>query len=119
MLTTYEPQALRLTRAGKIVHAPPSDDRPRGVGFGVANGVEILIPIAGHIDAAKEKARLANDIAKAQKESDGLAKRLNNTDYVGRAPADVVAKDRARLTELADKVDRLRTAVAVVGEIGG
>ncbi len=119
VLTTYEPQALRLTRAGKIVHAPPSDDRPRGVGFGVAHGVEILIPIAGHIDVAKEKARLANDIAKAQKESDGLSKRLNNADYVGRAPADVVAKDRARLTELADKVERLRAAVAVVGEVGG
>ena len=35
------------------------------------------------------------------------------------ATADVVAKDRERLTELADKVDRLRAAIAVVGEITG
>ena len=31
----------------------------------------------------------------------------------------MVAKDRERLTELADKVDRLRAAIAVVGEITG
>lgn len=118
VLKAYEPQILLLTRAKQVVHEAPSAERPRGVGFGVANGVEILIPIAGHVDVAKEKTRLANDIAKAQKESDSLSKRLGNADYVGRAPADVVAKDRARLTELADKVERLRAAVAVVGEVG-
>ncbi|MBK6532151.1 MAG: hypothetical protein IPF99_21885 [Deltaproteobacteria bacterium] len=85
----------------------------------MSHGVEVLIPIAGHIDPSKEKERLEKDILKAQKESSGLAGRLNNPDYVGRAPADVVAKDRERLTELADKVDRLRAAIAVVGEITG
>ena len=119
VLEAGEAQVLRLVRAKELVHAPVTDARPSGAAFGVAAGVEILIPIAGHIDAAAQSQRLATDIAKATKESTGLAKRLGNADYVSRAPADVVAKDRARLDELNDKVQRLQAAVALLGEVAG
>jgi valyl-tRNA synthetase len=117
VLATYEAQIRLLTRAAEVVHGSPNEPRPRGVGYGVSHGVEVLIPIAGHIDPAKERVRLEKDIEKANKEAGSLGGRLKNPDYVGRAPADVVTKDRERLTELADKVDRLRAAIAVVGEI--
>ena len=61
--------------------------------------------------------RLQKDIAKARKESDGIERRLANGDFISNAPAEVVAKDRARVRELAERVDRLGAALETLREI--
>ena len=113
---SYDGAIRRLTRAKELVVEAPGE-RPKGVGYASVQGVEVLIPLAGHIDPAKEGDRLAKDIEKARKESDGIERRLNNADFVARAPADVVEKDRARVSELRERVERLGAALSVVREL--
>ncbi len=55
--------------------------------------------IEGLVDLAALRGRLEKDIAKAEKEIKGLAGRLANPNFAGKAPPEVVAECRANLAE--------------------
>ena len=73
----------------------------------LVGGMNILIPMAGLIDKTAEIARLDKEIAKLRKEEERGAAKLGNTDFLGRAPATVVEKERIRLAELQTAILKL------------
>jgi valyl-tRNA synthetase len=73
---------------------------PRECGTEVVRGVEVMLPLAGLVDVEAEKARRDKDIAKDERERDGLARKLANEGFVTKAPAAVVEKERERLSQL-------------------
>ncbi|NJN45974.1 MAG: valine--tRNA ligase [Candidatus Competibacteraceae bacterium] len=58
--------------------------------------MKILIPLAGLIDKDAEIARLSKEIDKLNKELTKSEAKLQNSDFINRAPAPVVAKERDR-----------------------
>ena len=66
----------------------------------VIGQTELLVPLAGLIDIDAECARLEREEEKLGKEVDKLELRLGNPGFVDKAPAEVVARERARLAEL-------------------
>ncbi|HEY0195863.1 MAG TPA: class I tRNA ligase family protein [Kofleriaceae bacterium] len=76
--------------------------------------VEVIMPLGGLIDVVAEKARIAKDIARADKEVTGLEKKLGNADFLARAPEDVVAEQRERLAEEKARHQRLVDALATL-----
>jgi valyl-tRNA synthetase len=81
----------------------------------VGADVEILMPLAGLIDIGAEKARITKEIAKAEKEIGGLERKLANADFVAKAPEEVVAEQRTRLTDEQARRSRLVDALAQLG----
>ncbi|MDB4972833.1 MAG: valyl-tRNA synthetase [Myxococcaceae bacterium] len=77
----------------------------------VAEGVTILVPLSGLVDAGKEKERVGRELAKVEKDLAVLGKKLGNQDFVARAPAAVIAKDRERHAELETAREKLRDAL--------
>ncbi|MFZ5444320.1 MAG: valine--tRNA ligase [Myxococcota bacterium] len=69
--------------------------------------MEIYVPLAGIVDLAEERERLKKEIEKAEKEIAGIETRLSRPDFVARAPAEVVAKDRARVEELRTRIGKV------------
>jgi len=69
--------------------------------------MKILIPMAGLIDKAAETTRLDKEIAKLRKEAERGVAKLGNADFLGRAPAEVVEKERTRVAELQLAVTKL------------
>jgi valyl-tRNA synthetase len=67
----------------------------------------LLVPMAGLIDAAAELERLGKLISKTQAELDKTQTRLANESFVRNAPAEVVAGERERESELARAVSGL------------
>ncbi len=99
----------RLTRSDvKLVEAAPSGAAAHAI---LTGGSEIIIPLAGLIDVDKECARLRGEVAELEKQIVAREGRLNNAKYVERAPANVVANDRAILDEMKTKRDQLRDKV--------
>ena len=80
---------------------------PQAVGSAVVQGCEVYVPLEGIVDFEAELARLGKQLAKLDKDMQGLGKKLNNENFVAKAPAEVVDKERARLQELQDKRDKL------------
>ncbi len=61
--------------------------------------LQILIPLAGLIDVGAEIARLEKEMAKLEKEIGRLNGKLGNEQFVSKAPAAVIEKERAKLAE--------------------
>ncbi|MFH1745453.1 MAG: valine--tRNA ligase [Planctomycetota bacterium] len=78
-------------------------------------GIEVFVPIAGLADLDVERQRLD----KSRDELVGHIKRLEgklaNEDFVSKAPAMVVEKERARLTELKGKLAAIERNLADIG----
>ena len=71
----------------------------------VAGGAHITLSLSGAVDAAEELARAERELAELTQRLERSAAKLANTEFVNKAPAAVVEKERARLAELESKRD--------------
>ena len=75
---------------------------------GVAGTLEIAIPIEeGVFDLQKEKQRLEKELSKVTQDIERIEKRLQNADFLKRAPEDVIRETQGRLQELQAKKAKL------------
>jgi len=79
--------------------------------------LEIFIPMAGFINKDEEAARLNREIGKVQKDHTLIENKLKNPNFVDKAPADVVAKERARLQELTQTLGKLQEQLEALAKI--
>ena len=75
----------------------------------LAGDMEILIPMAGLIDKTVELERLDKEIDKLGNDIKRLSGKLNNENFVSKAPEAVVAKERAKLEEAESALSKLQT----------
>ncbi|WNO11083.1 valine--tRNA ligase [Teredinibacter sp. KSP-S5-2] len=73
----------------------------------IVGEMEVLVPMAGLIDKDAELARLNKELEKTQKEVKRLEGKLNNPKFVDKAPADVVQKEKDKLTEYQSSAQKL------------
>jgi valyl-tRNA synthetase len=99
----------RLTRADvRVVDQVPEGAAAHAV---LSGGAEVIVPLAGLVDVTKECARLRAEVAQLTTQIGSREARLSNTKYLERAPADVVAGDRAILEEMKAKRDQIADRV--------
>ncbi|HMF05397.1 MAG TPA: class I tRNA ligase family protein, partial [Methylocella sp.] len=70
------------------------------------------LPLEGIVDLEAENARLAKEISKLGGEAAKLEAKLNNADFVARAPEEIVEENRERLGETLLRRDKLANALA-------
>ncbi|MGF1526245.1 MAG: valine--tRNA ligase [Candidatus Competibacterales bacterium] len=70
--------------------------------------LKVLIPLAGLIDVAAERERLDKELNKKHQERQRIAGKLDNESFTAKAPADVVARERDKLTRLDADIDQLQ-----------
>ena len=80
-----------------------------------AGTVQGFIPLAGVIDIEAERPRLEKAIAEAKALVERSAKKLSNENFTNRAPVDVVAAERRKLSEQEAKLGKLTTQLAELG----
>lgn len=73
----------------------------------IVDQLEIHISLAGLIDKAAEANRLQKEIDKLRKEKEKSESKLNNSNYITRAPQEVVEKDRERLKQTENTLKKL------------
>ncbi len=71
--------------------------------------MEILVPMAGFIDKEAELARLNKEIEKLNKEAARINGKLGNANFVDRAPAAVVEKEKEKLADYTGALEKLQT----------
>jgi valyl-tRNA synthetase len=81
--------------------------------------LEILVPMAGLIDPVAELARLSRRQIKADVDLRKMESKLSNAEFAKNAPADVVAKDQLRLSELRTEIGQLAAQIARVTALKG
>ena len=69
--------------------------------------MRLLIPMAGLIDKEAEITRLDKDLSRKQGERERIQKKLNNPDFVAKAPPAVVEKEKAKARDLESAIRQL------------
>ena len=117
-LTAYRDLIVNLARLSEFEAAPPGD-QPPSAAAAVIEDAALFVSLDGIIDFDKEIQRLEKETGKLQKELKGIAKKLNNEDFLDKAPEAVIQKTRDRHGSLSEKqqklqenLDRIRAMVA-------
>jgi valyl-tRNA synthetase len=104
----------RLARVADISFA---DAPPQGAVQLVIRGEVAALPLKGVIDLAAERARLAKEMAKADADIARVDAKLNNANFIARAPEEVVEEEKekreeaqARKAKIAEAMERLTGA---------
>jgi valyl-tRNA synthetase len=100
-LAAQEPLVRSLTRLEQ-----PDDGFASTASLSV-RAVRVELDLSGTIDVPAERARLAKDLAAAEKELHTATAKLANTDFIAKAPEPVIAKVRGRLTSAEADIERI------------
>lgn len=83
-------------------------ETPPPSAIALVDTLELFIPLAGSIDKEAELLRLGKERSKLEKELTRLQSRLNNPDYVAKAPTVVVEKERLHRDEIQKAMDKIQ-----------
>lgn len=108
-LATYTDLICNLARAASLDISAPAD-KPKTSAAVIVEGATVLVNLEGIIDFAMEAARLDKEIAKIDKELQGVSKKLSNEGFLGKAPAEVIEKVRAKHRVLTEKQEKLQAS---------
>jgi valyl-tRNA synthetase len=89
----------------------PAASRPAGAALAVVGGSEIYVDLAGVIDVAGERQRLEKEIRKATETITFLQSKLARPEFVERAPAEVVERERERLAAERERAAKLEASL--------
>ena len=73
---------------------------------------EVIIPMESMVDLDAEQKRLQQEIEQSQAQIASLEARLKDKAFLSKAPATVVDKEREKLAERKDKLERLKQQLA-------
>ncbi len=89
-------------------------ERPKASPRMVLEFGEVFLPLEGLIDITKEKARLRQEMEQARKLLDGTLRKLNNEEFLEKAPAEIIEKEKGKAQEFKEKLERLEQNLALL-----
>ncbi len=94
----------RISAAGPL--RPESSVGASGV---LSDGTRLFLPLEGVLDLDIERKRLAKEVEEMEGRLKGARAKLANPNFVSRAPAEVVERERRKAAAWAGKAEQLRT----------
>jgi valyl-tRNA synthetase len=102
ILGTLDEEIRRVARIDRL-ETIGGDDDVAGQARLVVRGAEVLIPLAGVLDAAAECERIRNRLKALAGDAERAARKLDNRGFTEQAPAEVVEKERGRLASVEEE----------------
>lgn len=84
--------------------------RPKVAASAVVGGAEVFLPLEGLIDLDEERMRLAREAERLLNDLEGVKKKLRNQDFLAKAKQEIVQKERERLAQLEETLEKLKKA---------
>ncbi|MBU8897863.1 valine--tRNA ligase [Corallococcus sp. M34] len=107
LLERWRGYLMPLAGLSEVQVSPPGTKPAQAAAF-VSGNLEIYVPLAGLVDLDAERERIKKEIARAEQEVAGVLRKLENPNFVAKAPPDVVEKDKARVEELQARKAKLQ-----------
>ncbi len=106
-----------LKHIGRIESIETIDEESDDAAIALAGEMTLLVSLADLIDPKAELARLEKELEKMRKNGDSIAKKLENKNFVDRAPVDVVKKERERLEKNNLSLEKLEKQYQRISEL--
>ena len=114
-LQQVKPYLMLLCRA-ETLEIGQAITQPAASGSAVTADAEIYVPLEGLIDLDAERKRLEKEIQKFTGLLKGLDAKLSNEKFTGKAPAEVVERERQRQEEYRVNVAKLNASLVLIGK---
>lgn len=98
----------RLAKAEVAIAPPPEGAAAHAV---LADGTQVILPLAGVVDLERECARLRTELAALEQQLGALRARLANGNFTSRAKPEVVEAERQKETEWSARHELLSAKV--------
>ena len=113
----YEGQRALVEALGRArLTVDPAARRAKDTALAVAGRAEVYVDLAGVVDVTAERQRLDKEIKRAGEAVEFLRAKLARPEFVARAPAEIVAKERERLAEQEALRAKLAESLAWIGD---
>ena len=106
ILNSYSTIIRSLARIEKITSSE-GGNKPPNSATSVVDGMEIFIPLEELIDFDLERNRLQKRIDKIESHLEVLSKKLNNKDFLNRAPENVVQREKEKRAEMYEELNKM------------
>jgi valyl-tRNA synthetase len=115
---TVESQSAALLRLARVESVAVEGGGAGGVGAHavLTDGTEMFIPLEGVIDLERERERLAMEIQRLEGQLAGVQLKLDNGQFVERAPEEVVEREREKARSYGEQLDKLREKLSELSE---
>ena len=101
----------RLARVSGIAFVIEAS-RPEGCASVVVRDTEIFLPLRGMMDIAQERKRLNGELVQKESFLTRIQRKLQNPNFVSRAPAAVVKRERNKERDTLAEIDKLRSSIS-------
>jgi valyl-tRNA synthetase len=92
-------------------------ERPKGAVSYITDQAETYMLLEGVIDISAETAKLQKETAKLQTELKRVQNKLANRDFLERAPAEVIAREKGKVQEFVARLEKIEANLKRLGEI--
>jgi valyl-tRNA synthetase len=113
LLERMRAQILPLARLESLTLARDGS-RPRVAASAVVQGCEVFLPLEGLVNLAEERERLTREATRLLDDLELVKKKLRNADFLEKARPEVVERERQRLVQLEETLDKLKRAQAAL-----
>ncbi|WP_263820816.1 valine--tRNA ligase [Salinibacter sp.] len=90
----------------------PGAEKPPASASVVVGRCEVFVPLAGMIDLDQERERLRGEIEEKKTFLEGVEQKLNNPQFVNKAPDEVVERERQKKKDATAELERLQDNLA-------
>ena len=91
---------------------PPEAERPEDSVMVVSKNAEAYLPIAGLFDLDAERKRLSKELDELRGRARHVKARLDNRDFLSKAPTEVVERERQKLAQWQEREARIQERMA-------
>jgi len=84
-----------------------SNQRPKATISAIVEDIDIYLHFSGLFDISAEQAKIKEKLSELAKVSQAKETRLNNPEFLKKAPAEIVAKEKESIAELKNTIKRL------------
>ncbi|OUD13190.1 valine--tRNA ligase [Thioflexithrix psekupsensis] len=106
----------RLARLERIEWLDASVNAPESA-LALVGEMRVLIPLAGLIDKEAELKRLNKELEKIRKDFAKSNEKLQNPNFISRAPAEIIATEQQRLADMSASIQQLEAQVLKIQAI--
>ena len=107
---------MALARVDPLRAAMASDGRSSDEVALVLRGGTVTVPLGGLVDLDKERDRMRVELAEYSANAERLSRRLGDEQFLGKAPEEVIDKERQRLEGIRERQQRIAEILERLGD---
>jgi len=104
---------LDLARTAKV-EIGADIQKPDKAASAIASSLELFVPLEGVIDLSLERARLTKEVQRLESQIEGIDRKLNNKEFVSKAPESVVEKEKAKRQSFFEAAEKLKSSLQLL-----